>query len=345
MRQVVTVEGPISPDELGFTSSHEHILIDLTDLAVRPEAVEEKVFADEPVSLENLWRLSRDPLFVNRDNLRLTDVDQAVKELLKYRAAGGRSLVDMTCTGLGQDPRALRAIAIRSGVRIVASCGFYVAALHTGFARVASVESLHEAMLTDLTAGIADTGIRPGILGELGTGAEIEQQEEKVLRAGARAQRDTGAAINVHTHLWSPQGMRALDILDDEGADLTRVVISHVDHGTIDLGYQAKLAIRGAVLEYDGFGKEWYVDSASTWFPRDTERIDAMSHLISEGYRSQLLAGGDLCTKMQLTAYGGWGYQHLPRNIVPLMRRLQMTEEDINAVFVENPKRLLAISQ
>jgi phosphotriesterase-related protein len=285
--------------------------MDMAAWPSQPQTDAERAFAEVPVDLSSVGMLRRDSWSLNYDNYRLGDATVAIDELARYRAAGGRSIVDLTNTGLSPDPVALRETARAADVQLIAGCGLYIQGMHPRWVANKSVEQIAELMVSDVRNGIAGTDVRAGIIGEIGTSETIHPDEEKVLRAAARAQRITGAAINVHTYPWARQGLDAATILDSEGADLRRVVISHLDNALLDLEYHRALAERGVYLEYDGFGKEWYVDSKRSWFPRDYERIAGLRQLIDDGYLERLLIGCDVCLKMQLCRYGGWGYEHL----------------------------------
>src|SRR5262249_32540652 len=142
-------------------------------------------------------------------------------------AAGGQTIVDLTNHGLGRDPRALQAIARQAGVNLVMGCGYYVEAGHPPGLRERDVEDLADEMVRDVLEGVGDSGVRAGIIGEIGTGNPMRPSEEKVLRAAARAQRATGVALNIHVSTQA--GPAALDLALGEGVAPERVVVSHVD--------------------------------------------------------------------------------------------------------------------
>ena len=103
------------------------------------------------------------------------------------------------------------------------------------------------------------------------------------------------------------------------------------------------MAARGAYAEFDTFGIEVYLDPTFSEFPRDTERIAALVELVERGYLERLLVSHDVCTKMQLMAYGGWGYGHLSRYIEPRMKKAGLTEAQITTIRALNPRRLLDV--
>jgi phosphotriesterase-related protein len=300
-------------------------------------------FARLPVTIETIGALRRDSWSLNYDNYVLDDADLAVNELSKFKAAGGSTIVDLTTSGLQPQPERLRAIARASDVNIVVGCGHYIASMQTPEIASATVEDLAANLMDEVRNGVAGSSVRPGIIGELGTSEVIEDSELRVLRAAAIAQRDTGLAINVHTYPWGRTGIEVADILLGEGVCAHKIVISHLDNAPIDIEYHKQLGRSGVWLEYDGFGKEWYVDSKQSWFPRDYERIFAIRELIDAGFLNQIVLGCDVCLKMQLIRYGGWGYAHLAENVPSLMLAHGISESEVEAMLVDNPRTLLEV--
>ena len=226
---------------------------------------------------------------------------------------------------------------MQSGVNVVTCTGYYLARSHPAAVAGMSVEALAEEMIAEIRDGIGQTGIRPGIIGEIGlgepmyvaghTGDEMHPDEEKVLRAAGRAQMATGLPLTLHIYNYRPNRLAhlALDVLEAEGVALDRVVVGHLDV-RIDVEYAASVAARGAYAEFDTFGIEAYLDPSFSEFPRDTERIAALVELVERGHLERLLVSHDVCTKMQLLAYGGWGYGHLSRHIEPRLQQAGLTE-------------------
>ena len=116
--QAQTVLGPIRAEDMGITLPHEHVLIDFAVMFKEPESEPERALAHQPVRLDNLSWVRRN-FSSNLDNLRLLDEQVARDELLLYRAAGGRTVVDPTNRGLARDPVALARVARASGLNII----------------------------------------------------------------------------------------------------------------------------------------------------------------------------------------------------------------------------------
>lgn len=351
---VMTVRGPIPANQLGVTLMHEHLLIDVSYKWRQPEAASLRALAEERITLRNLGYLRRN-IGVVKDNLRLLDVDLAAAEALEFKRAGGGTIVDVTTVGIGRDPAALLAIAAQTDLHVITCVGYYLKNSHPPGLAARSVEELAEEMIGEIHAGIGQTGIRPGIIGEIGLGEpmyvagqagdEMHSDEEKVLRAAGRAQIATGLPVSVHIYNYRPNRLAhlALDVLEAEGVPPERVVICHLDT-RIDVDYAAGVAARGAMVEFDTFGIEAYLDAALSQFPRDTERIAALVELVDRGHLDRLLLSHDVCTKMQLIAYGGWGYAHLSRNIEPRLRQAGLADHEVAALRVDNPRRFLDVA-
>ena len=148
--------------------------------------------------------------------------------------------------------------------------------------------------------------------------------ERKMLQAAAIAQRETGASINVHPGRHRDAPFEIVKIVAEAGGDVTRLVISHIDRtfGSADPVEPAlRLADTGCVIEYDFFGIEtsyyWFND---TDLPTDYMRLAFMRALVDRGHLGQIVVSQDICTKTRLGTYGGHGYGHMFRNVVPLMR-------------------------
>jgi phosphotriesterase-related protein len=183
---------------------------------------------------------------------------------------------------------------------------------------------------------VADTGIRAGIIGEVGTGNPMQPAEARVVRAAARAQRETGVALNIHISLHS--GLAALDLALAEGVDPSRVVVSHADTFS-NPPYQLAIAERGAYVEFDNFGALWFFGNRPAC--DDGRRVVDMLALIERGYLEQILISHDVSTKIQLTRFGGFGYAYLSRYIEPVLRDRGLSEAELHTLRVANPRRML----
>jgi phosphotriesterase-related protein len=352
--RIVTVEGTIAPEELGVTLPHEHAFTSGVEAwFTLPESGYEARIAREPVSMENLWYVRRHPM-QHKDNMRLDSLEEAIDEVSRYHRAGGEAIVDLTPKHLGGDPRRVRAVGRETGVTFIQGTAYYTREAHPDRIENMTVEKLTQEFVSDVEDGIDDTDVRAGIVGEIGLSGHIHDREETVLRAAARAARQTGAPLSVHppgrtpesqrdrTYPTSRWGLDVLDIVEEEGLNPERVVMSHMDRTLYeDLDYQRELAERGAYVEYDLWGTEFYHEEFDDGYPSDAQRLDAVSALIDDGYAENLLFSHDVCIKIQRTKYGGFGYAHLLENVVPMLISGGLDRETVESIIVDNPRELL----
>ena len=351
---IITVMGAVEPSELGLTMAHEHVFLDMVrGWFDEPERPQERRLAEEPMSLELLGYIRENPL-ANKDNMRLESMDDAMEELRKYRMAGGDAIVDVTPKNVGADPERVRKIARATGVRFVHGTAYYTRVSHPDHVDQSTGEELEAEFVSDVRDGIDETDVRAGQIGEIGLSGTIHEQEEKVLRAGARAARRTGASLNIHPPLFGPEpspraALAALDIVESEGLDPHRVVVSHMDQdhrATQELSDHVELAERGAYLEFDEWDAwDMYMPDKDHAYPSDATRVDAVVELLDRGYGSRLLLGHDVCTKMQLTKYGGKGYAYIPEHVIPWLRASGVSEEETEQLLYENPRRALTFAE
>ena len=341
---VVTVLGPVEARDLGITLPHEHLFLDLT-CEFRESADEAgRRRTCEPVGPGNIEALALNPYLV-RDNLLLEDADTAVEELGWFRAAGGRTVVDCTSVGAGRAPLRLREVAERTGLHVVAGSGYYLHETHPPQMAEWTPEEIAAEIVRDLVHGIGETGVNAGVIGEIGTGDPIHPGEVKSLRAAGLAHEQTGAPLQIHTYPWGQTGLEILNMLDDYSVDPARVVICHTDVAP-DLHYMRLLLERGAIVEFDDFGKEFPVDPAESEFAggpfaTDAERVRVLAQLVEWGFERQILITNDICLKQMLHRYGGRGYDHILANVVPSLEAAGMGRELIEGFLVGNPARWL----
>jgi len=341
--RVQTVAGLIDPAELGPTMLHEHLLLDIRCLLLPAPADLGEGFADRPVTPDIRADLVHYPI-MNRDDLLLDDEAMAVEEVARYRAAGGGAIVDTTPIGVGRDPLALRRISRDTGVHVTMGTGWYSEQCQPPEVAALSEDELADIMVREIDDGVDDTGIRAGHIGEIGCEGPTDN-ELKVLRAAAQAQARTGAMLSIHqVHRPGEAGdqHRLLDVVEACGGDVGRTVLGHMDRSGAEPELQVSLLERGAIMEYDLFG---YEQSHANWQrepPSDRQRILDFVRLIEAGFRDQLVVAQDICFKTMTVRYGGWGYAHILRRVVPGMLAIGLSRDDVDAILVRNPAWLLA---
>lgn len=338
-RVVRTVAGPIAPSEVGVASMHEHLWMDAGPLLAvhgyRPEAAGPW---DATVAAEARWNPG-----VHPENYRLTDAAAAVEELAPFVAAGGRTVVEMTPPSLGRDAARVRAIASAAGVHVVQGTGHYLEPVHQAWVASASEDEIARRLLDEIDHGISGTGIRPGILGEIGTSDPVRPGERRVLRAVAAASVASGLAISVHVHPWSGEGEAILDELVAAGADPTRVILSHLSTTVDRPDVLRALADRGATLGFDLFGFDHSLLGPGRWPPSDHDVALAIAPLVRDGYADRIVLGQDIGVRTRLRRWGGWGYAHLLEHVVPLLHDVGVDPRAVERMLVETPARLLSV--
>jgi phosphotriesterase-related protein len=307
--RVMTVSGPIPPEKLGFTLPHEHTGIALWHIEKRWD----------------YWELSPD--------------DTVTDELRDYRRRGGGTLVDLTLDGVGRDPHRLRSLASSTGLNIVMGCGWYRGAHYPPEALVdrRTVDDLAAQIVSEFNDGVGDSGVRPGIIGEIGTDKPwVSALEERVHRAAARAALQTGMAITTHG-VQSDVGLAQLRIFTDEGVDPSRVVIGHADSFP-SLDFYLAVLDAGANVQFDFLGHRFGVEE--TLEPR---LVEILVELLERGYAPQLLLSQDVCHNRQLKAHGGFGYVYLQQHFLPTLRTAAVGEGEIRTMTIDNPARILTV--
>ncbi len=336
--QIQTVTGPIEPQQLGVTIAHEHLFIDLRCLFDDASDPRSRSIAEQPVHAVPRDELAYRP-YRSRDNLLLDDPATAAEELLAFREAGGRSVVDLTVEGIAPEPERLERLSAETGVQIVAGAGVYIARAHPEWVHREPIDAIADRFIQAARDGIGGTSVKAGVLGELGTSSPIEPDEIKILRAAARAQHATGLSINVHCALWAREGLQVLDILAEEDVDLHQVALSHMDE-LLDYDYHCALAERGAWLSFDTWGSSF--DFGEHREPTDTQRLEHLLRMIPAGFGGQILLSHDACTKLNLRRYGGNGLSHLLTDVIPRLERAGVTATMIDDLLVANPRRYLS---
>ncbi|SHO43928.1 phosphotriesterase family protein [Anaerocolumna xylanovorans] len=296
---IETVNGNVT--ELGITMCHEHLIIDLR-----------RVRQDE--------------------DSYIADTDLAVRELFKAKELGVETILEVTCNDMGRDVKKLQDIGARTGMNIICSTGFYLKEYHTDFVINAKTEELEELFIRELSDGIDSTGIKAGIIGEIGCSKkEIDKNEEKVLTASGRASRRTGAAVTTHCDMGL-LGKEQLDILLKTGMDSNNIILGHTDL-TGSASYQLSLLKAGANIAFDTIGKQAYLS--------DEKRAECICDLLDKGYEDKILLSQDVSRKSYLKENGGSGYCMVMESFLPLLLKKGVSDSEIKKMLIDNPKRIL----
>ena len=350
--KVMTVRGPIEPGQLGITLMHEHLFVATTRTYMPDD--------NTPATDWWLWEqdLTMDRLDLTRarrpimDNWFVADEQTAIEEAIEFRNLGGGTLVELTSIGIRRDPLAMARVSYATGLNVVMGTGWYMKLYHPDDMDTLTVEDMTDEIVHDITVGVGDTGIRSGIIGEVGIeGAPITENEVKSIRASGRASRLTGAPITFHRGGQGREKLAVIGILAEEGADLSRVIFGHSDPLASDMDLMLEMLGHGVYIEFDLMGRvavplrfvpdgddlRSFMSSAGT-----AAVAEAIPRLIDAGYVDQILLSQDVSAKMQLKKYGGTGYSFIFEKFLPELRSRGVAEEHIQTMMVENPKRILA---
>ena len=303
--RVRTVLGDVPPERLGATYCHEHLI-------TRPGP----------------------HVPGTGDDLRLDDEERALEELRRFAAAGGGALVEVTTAEFGRDAAALARLAVASDVAIVATTGHVSDEYRQG---VLDLDETSEAELTaefvhELVDGIGATGVRAGVI-KVGTSLDgATRTERTVIRAAAKAQRETGAPITTHTTAGTA-ALEQLQLLEAGGASLEHVCIGHLDRRLV-FDEHLGLARAGVFLGYDCISKEQYAP--------DDLRVAFVVRLVEAGFEDRILLSGDLARRSYLTSWGGApGYTYILERFLPLLHERGLSDAQTRALVVDNPARFL----
>ena len=342
---VQTVNGLVDPGQMGITLTHEHLLFDLSTLGSPPSEASLRDLYYKPVSFETLGWI-RHHAVRNRDNALLLDISDAIEETMLYKQFGGGSLVDATSIGIARDPIGLVRISRHTGVNIVMGAAHYVYHAHPDDMDSRSEDEIFERIVLDVTEGADGTDVKSGIIGEVGCSWPLTDNERKVLRAAARAQRVTGAPILIHPGRDETAPFEIIEVLSEAGADLERTIMGHIERTIFKLEDFKRVAESGCYVEWDLFGTEqsYYGPNPSIDMPSDATRMDQIAYVASEGFGDKMVVAHDICSKHRLIKYGGHGYFYIISHIVPRMRARGFTEELVQKILVDNPARILTFT-
>ena len=301
MGAITTVTGEVPIPDIGAVLMHEHILCDL-------------------------YRMTLD------SNHLLDDVDLATSELRYLAATPVRTVVDVTSVGLGRDLETLRDIALRTNLNIVAGCGWYRDPYLPQEVFETTSDGLADILISEISGGSDDGGVRPGIIGEIGAlRSPMSPAEERVLRAGGFAQLQTGLSIYTHASR-STVGIEQARILLSIGVPPDRIVIGHAD--TVPRKeYWSELLDMGVTLGFD---------TVRPHFAYDVEvRIAGLEWLAERGSIDRVVVSNDVCFRSHLRAFDGGGYPYCATEFFDALRRVGFGDQEFRTIFHETPVRLL----
>lgn len=300
--KIRTILGDINPGELGYTMPHEHIL-------------------DNPAVGG----------YFDSDHV-LNDYDKAKQMLEEFKQIGGGAIGEASTKHWGRNTEGMAKLSAETGVNIICCTGYLCESQCDMSAWIGNktIDELEEEMIKEVTEGMDGTTCKAGWI-KAGTSYDyISAREEKVLRAAARASRVTGAPVQTHTSTGT-MGLEQIEIMEDEGMDLTHFCLAHVDRNP-DYWYHKKMLEKGVYLIYDGPGKAKY-------YP-DSMRVELLRKLVADGYGDRLMLSNDMGRRSHHTVYGkGPGWQWIKQRFLPRLLDEGFTQETIDKFMIENPAR------
>ena len=315
-----TVRGPVDPAKLGVTLMHEHIFV-----------LSAEVMQNYPESWGDEERR----------------VDGAVARLNELHSRGVNAIVDLTVVGLGRYIPRIQRIAARTPLHIIVATGIYTYndlpfffQLQGPGTVLGGPETMTDMFVKDIEEGIAGTGVRAGILKCATDEPGLTPGIERALRAVAQAHRRTGVPISTHTHARKRRGLDQQRIFREEGVDLRRVIIGH-SGDTTDLAYLEELMAQGSYLGMDRFG----IDTILPF----QDRVQTVATLCERGHAGQLVLSHDAACFNDWLPEGAlpsmlpnWHYLHIHNEVIPALKERGVTDAQIHAMLVENPKRIFS---
>ena len=313
MATVNSVLGPIDTGELGFTLTHEHVVTSSAGIKqTYPE------------------------LYGDYERF----VEQAATTLTEAREGGVRTIIDLTTLDLGRDIRMLADLSRRTGVQIIAATGIWRDIPRALWSR--SPDEIAPLFVREIEEGIEGTGIKAGIIKVANDAEGVTREGEIILRAAARAAKQTGVRISTHSYAPHRVGEQQVAVFEDEGFDLNRVYIGHSNDST-DLEYLHGLLRQGVWL-----GLDRHQTSAPVG-PDWEGRAETLAALIKAGAGDRLMVSHDWSVlgvsrtsdPLASRRYNPDGWLFAKRKLFPRLRELGISQEQIDLLNNDNPRRFL----
>ena len=310
MPQVETLRGPIDTADVGFTLMHEHVFV---------------LGQGVPENFPSVWDEEK-------------EIANAREKLAELAGLGVKTIVDLTVIGLGRDIPRLIKIVGEIPVNVIVATGVYTYNELPQYFQNRDEDAMAALFVKDITEGIQGTEVKAAILKCATDEPGLTPGVEKVLRAVARAHRSTGAPISTHTHPETKRGLEQQRIFKEEGVDLGRVVIGHSgDSENID--YLQALIEAGSYIGMDRFGLDQLLAT--------DKRVATIAKLCELGYANRMVLSHDAnCYidwfPMELIrgSVPNWHFRHISEDVLPALREAGVSDEQINQMMVENPRRI-----
>jgi len=331
-----TVLGVVEPAVLGSTLMHEHLLWSIVPPSQKNEG------PGPAIELGSYWEMMSS-LIRAPNNLENKSIPIAVEAVAEAVDAGCNTIVELSIGGLEPDPVGLQEVSRQTGCHIVMGCGHYVDEYQDPANHARSIDSFATEMVAQVQEGLWGTDVRAGLIGEIGCQNPWTDLERRVMAGAIIAQQHTGAALTIHPGRRQDQPQEVMDFVKAHGGDASRTIMDHIDRTISDEDALFQLADTGCILEWDLFGQETslYMPNIDQDMPNDAGRLRDIRKLIARGHLHQIVISHDICHRAHMTRFGGWGYAHIHKRVLPLMRRRGFSEAEISAILVDTPRRML----
>lgn len=339
--KIQTVLGGISPKAAGKTMAHEHLCCNSKALEVKDTGPFKK-YLEADITQDILWWLSQHP-YSNVKNFRQFEEKEAITEEMKFfKENGGGTIVEQSTVGLQRDIQFLQQLSKVTGVHVVAGTGYYVESSRPETVSL-SQEDMTVAMTTEILEGCEGTGIRAGIIGEIGCSWPLQGSEKTAIRASAQVESDLGCPVSTHPPRSHEAPWEIVRIFQEAGGHTDRLVMAHVDRTILDVPELLEFAKLDCYIEYDLFGIETsnYQLKPEIDMPSDAQRVDRIKALVEAGHEDKITVAQDIHTKHRLMKFGGHGYSHILLHVVPKMKIKGFSEDVITKILETNPQRWL----
>jgi len=323
---VNTVTGPVSSDELGITLMHEHILFGYPG-----------------------WEGDRTIAPFDRKTI----VNTGVEVLKQLKTLGLTTYVDATPNDNGRNPEVYKEISEKTGVNIICSTGYYFEAEGSSSywkfrGSLGDVnDEIYELFMKEITTGIQATGVKAGVVKIGSSKGVITDYEKMMFQAAARVQQDTGVPIITHTQEGT-MGPDQAKLLISQGADPAKIQIGHMSDN-LDIDYQLKTLEQGVYVSWDRMGLQGLVGC-----PMDEQRYPVIIDLVKRGFADKLMISHDFILNWlgrplnlpeeALPLISNWHPTHLFKNIIPALKKGGITDDQIETIIKDNPKKLFTVA-
>lgn len=314
-KQIHTVNGLLEVEQLGVTLMHEHVL-------------------------QANWSMRQSfPDWFCYDEF----IEYAVEDVRRTKEIGVCTLVEQTPVCLGRDINAMKDVADRTGMQIIASTGFFHTENQWLYGR--SAGSILRYLMIDIEEGIQGTDIHPGLIKCATDTAGVTEINQRLLKAHADAARRSGLPIGTHSYYGNRSGIAQMEIFEKFGLNPRKILIGHCGD-TNDIGYLEELLRHGCCIGLDRFG-----DNAKNSLE---DRVNTLVELCDRGYMDQLMISHDYVSFVDIGDFewrnvrgtdpddAQYNHRYIHRYVLPLLREKGFAQTEIDRLLVENPRRFFA---